>query len=122
MSFLESLYNRSVENGNGDESADDAEWKKEFPSIHEFITSTSFKGKVRQPGKLQITSDATTFRVSIIDNTQKAMLSAIGKTVMLALIALEHKSSMPQSEWHRWGKAPSTSKRSVSGSGGQRKG
>ena len=104
MSFLDELYRRSLDNGNEHVAAMDAEWKEAFPSIHEFLAVTEYDGKPRQPGKLQITSERGLFKVSIIDNGMKAMMSVESISIVLGLTALEHKAGKPDAEWHRWGK------------------
>ena len=104
MSFLETLYSRSLENGNKQDDASDDEWKKVFPSIHEFLTVTEYDGKPRQPGKLQISTERGLFKISIIDNALKAMMSVESISIVLGLTALEHKAGKPDAEWHRWGK------------------
>ena len=117
MSFLDTLYNRSMLNGCQLDDACDDEWKKEFPSIHEFLTITLFNGKERQPGKLQITSELGKFKVSLIDNALKAMLSVEATTIVMGLTALEHMAGQSNSQWHRWGKPAGTRKRLTTDSG-----
>lgn len=119
MSFLDTLYNRSMLNGCQLPDPCDEEWRKSFPSIHEFVTVSLFNGKERQPGKLQITSDLGKFKISIIDNACKAMLSVESDTIVLGLTALEHKASQIDAEWHRWGKPGGTRKRARTDTGTQ---
>lgn len=112
MSLMESLYNRSFENGNTPDDAVDHEWLLEYPNLHEFLTCTRYNAKDRVPGKVQITSELGLFRVSIIDNAKKAMMSAEADTIGNAVAALEVKAGNPDAEWHRWGKARGARRRS----------
>ena len=111
MSFLDTLHNRSMLNGSHQPDPVDEEWKETFPSIHEFVTVSVFNGKNRQPGKLQITAAAGKFKISVIDNALKAMLSVESDSIVLGLTALEHKASQVDADWHSWGKPAGTGKR-----------
>ena len=105
MSILDILHSHVSANGDRCVDAVDEGWKKSLPSIHEFLTVTFFNGKDRTPGKLQITTELGMWRLSIIDNAMKAMLSVEAKDLKSGLAALEIKASSQNAEWHRWGKA-----------------
>lgn len=111
MSILDILHSHVSANGNLVVDAVDLEWEKDLPSIHEFLTVTFFNGKDRTPGKLQITTELGMWKLSIIDNAMKAMLSVESKTLRDGLVALEEKASSQNAEWHRWGKAKATSRK-----------
>lgn len=111
MSLLDNLYDQAAGNGTGSQDALCVRWKEEFPTIHEFITATQFKGKDRQPGKLQLTSDLGVFRASLIENQLKAMLTITSPDLDVAIRELNQKAIDPDVEWHRWGKTRGTKKR-----------